>query len=1162
MKIRELFRHRIDRRIEEVIKVDLGDEETVAYELAEYVVTDHLRQQFENVLDVFQETINKPSEAVTVWVSGFFGSGKSSFAKVLGYLLENPTVQGRPAAERFFERCADPRIRSLLATIHANAPSLSVFVDLSTAKFLLREGESIVLPLYRALLDRLGYSKDLLLADLEYTLEADGDLDRFQEAFRQVTSRAWAERRHVALARNEASHAMSLIRPETYPNPDSWIRGAREPEITANWFANRALELLARRGGGRKRLVFVVDEVGQYVARSEDRMFDLLGLAHATQKKRGAIWVIATSQEKLEDVVDSLEGRRIELARLRERFPTTVDLVPSDIEEVVTRRVLEKTAEGARAVSSIFRTYRNRMTENTRLDSPTRQVGFSEEQFIRVYPLLPYQIQLFIDAVSAHRARGGAGSMLGGSNRTLIKLAQQLIVHPRTRLGERPVGALVTADMAYDLLAAITPTAWQAEIDQVAERHGPDAMPTRVAKAVALLAGVRALKLNPANLAALLHPSVDSETLRPDVENALKVLTDEEVVRQAEGSYRLQSPEEKSWERDRRAIDMKPAQWHRMRRDLIQQMFEGLAVEAGRTFRVGVIVDDHRLIDGEVHVAIEESEEAAFEELRAKSRDQAQTLFWAYEPRDETIELARELHRSTEMIRRHEGTSRSASETELLGEERVRQQQLEKQLRDQLQQDLLAGTMFFQGVDDEPHGPDARAALKQALESKIERIYPRHHEFVAQASRDDARVVLQADNLEALPAYLEPEHLGALRRTPEGPVIAIDADPLATVLAEIRERASYGSEATGKYLEEKFGAPPYGAPVEVLQVFLALLVRAGAVEVIAQGARLADPRDRRLEAVFSKLPAFRSAAFVPQREVDPDMRARVARRLGQMTGEREPIATDQLAGRIRQVFENSSEGLVAVTSTLRGLGLPIPDCVQRVSKFTESLDTATDEELIKTCDEAWEDLKHGLDTARRWHQWLTDETLTQLRRAQHTCQRGPLGLGPEEIERLDRLQDLLRGPDLLQNLGKVQQLVAEQEQAYRSAWESAAGELRSEVERAASELRRRFSGTVEEATLQEALRWLDELALPADASPDTTPSLATLRTRLASLPAATRRIEQQLIQSTTTTEVTHLRVRDLSSSVITSEEELEALLERLRQAVQHYLAKGKHVIVE
>jgi hypothetical protein len=1162
MKIREIFRHPIERRIEEVIKVDLGDQATVAYELSEYVVTEHLRREFEKVLDAFQETINKPGEAVTVWVSGFFGSGKSSFAKVLGYVLENTTIQGRTTTEWLLERSPDGRLRALLATIHAQAPSLSVFVDLSTARYVLREGESMVLPLYRALLDRLGYSKDVLLAELEYSLEADGDLQRFEEAFVQVTGRSWSERRHVALARNEASHALSRLRPATYPQPDSWVRSARDPVVTADWFAERALALLQRRGAGKKRLVFVVDEVGQYVARSEQRMYDLMGLAHAVQKKRGAIWLVITSQEKLEDVVDSLEGRRIELARVRDRFPTTVDLVPSDIEEVVARRVLEKTADGAEAVRTLFRAHRNRLTENIRLDSPTRQKDFGEDEFVRLYPLLPYQIQLFIDAVSAHRAKGGGSPMLGGSNRTLIKLAQQLIVHPKTHLGEQEVGALVTAAMGYDLLEGITPTAWQAEIGQVASRHGPDGMPTQVAKTVALLSGVRALKLEAPNLAALLHPAVQAESYRAQVEEAVQVLVQEEVLRQAEDGFRLQSPEEKSWERERRGLDITPAAWHRLRRELVKQMFEGLAVETGRTFRVGVVVDGDRLIEGDLDVVVQEVEPDSLEDVRARSREKAQALFWAYEVQEQTVVLARELYRSAEMIRRHEGTSRSQAEVELLGEERVRKDQLEKRLREQLERDLLRGTLLFQGIEEQPRGPDVRAALKESLEAKIGSIYPRLREFVAPARREDARLILRSDTLEGLPTYLGPDGLGVLRATPEGLVVATDAEPLRTLLAEIRDRANYGREATGKYLEEKFGRPPFGALVEVVQVLLALLLRAGAIEVIAQGARIANPRDPRLERVFGTLPGFRAAAFAPQREVDPDMRARVGRRLEQVTGEREPIATDELAKRIRQVFRSYSDFLTGVTATLRALDLPVPESVEQARTFMETCGDAADEEVIKTCDDAWEDLRAGLDGAKKWHDNLNDQILDLLREATQWVRRGPAGLGPEEAERLSLLRDLLRSGDLVANLGTVSQLVQDQRGAYRAAWEPAVQDLRHEVETGVANLRQRFTGLLEEGLLEEALKPLRDLLPPAESTPERGPSLDALRSHLSRVPTLVRQIEADLTAMATRREVVRVRLRELYGGVVTSKEDLDALLARIRQAVLEALAQGKYIVLE
>src|SRR3982751_3887278 len=115
--IKTLFANDIYRRIEEVIKVDQTDEEILRDEINEYVVTDAIRAHYTNVYDAYRETPNKPHEGIAVWVSGFFGSGKSSFAKMLGLSIANRVVAGEPAAERFAQRASDSKLQVLLKTI-------------------------------------------------------------------------------------------------------------------------------------------------------------------------------------------------------------------------------------------------------------------------------------------------------------------------------------------------------------------------------------------------------------------------------------------------------------------------------------------------------------------------------------------------------------------------------------------------------------------------------------------------------------------------------------------------------------------------------------------------------------------------------------------------------------------------------------------------------------------------------------------------------------------------------------------------------------------------------------------------------------------------------------------------------------------------------------
>ena len=89
MQIKEMFEKQIDRDIKGVIKVGQSDEENVYQELDEYVVTKELLKHFRDFFDNYEKGINNNTDKMGVWISGFFGSGKSHFLKILSYLLKN-----------------------------------------------------------------------------------------------------------------------------------------------------------------------------------------------------------------------------------------------------------------------------------------------------------------------------------------------------------------------------------------------------------------------------------------------------------------------------------------------------------------------------------------------------------------------------------------------------------------------------------------------------------------------------------------------------------------------------------------------------------------------------------------------------------------------------------------------------------------------------------------------------------------------------------------------------------------------------------------------------------------------------------------------------------------------------------------------------------------
>lgn len=1160
MRVRDVFRLNIQRPIEEVIKVDLAEEAIVAAEIEEYVVTDHIRESLEELADAYQETILNKSQKTTVWVSGFFGSGKSSFAKTFGYLLANPMVSGRPAAERILERVGSKKLEAVLATARSQAPAVSVYLDLSTGQNVMAEGESMVLPMYRALLERLGYARNIVLAELEFSLEGDGELQRFEDAFEQASGKKWLKRRDVLLAKNEASKALHDLRPDTYPFADSWAKSFDTPEINHNWFATRALDLLARRGGGAKRLIFIVDEVGQYVSRSIDRVLALSGVAEAFQKKQGDLWFVVTSQERLEEVVDSLDSKKTETARAKDRFANRVDLLPSDISEVASRRVLDKTEEGRRILREMFRAHRNRLSANVRLESAGRDIELGEEDFIRLYPIVPYQVNLLIDAVSARRAQGAGSSILGGSNRTIIKLAQQLVTDRDAGLGNEPVGALVTVDAAGQLLQSILPTAWQGEIDEVSNRHGLDSDETRLMRTVALTSDVKALPATVPNLTAMLHPRIDADSRRGAIQQALNVLVAEDRMRLGDDGYQIQSPQQKDWEKLRRGKEPTPAEALRIRKSLLRQALTGLSATKGRVFKVEVWVEGERVNDGEVALHIDEAPPQRRDELRPQSREQEarHRVTWLFALGDDTYDAVVELHRSNEMIRIKDVPSKAQADMELLGQERRRQSDAESRVLDRLTRDLASGQILFRGeLDDVPQGLGLVALGRRIVEDRILSIYPRLLEFAAPVDGKLPLKLLRSDDLRGLPEALYDDGIQLIRLTPGGYKLDVDGGPLADLLAEINQRTGYGQIVSGALLEKEFAKPERGASLEVVELLAAAGFRAGELDVTHQGARIAAATDARLDKVFGTIPAFRAASFAPAKDADDvplETRVTLAMNLGKLSGSRPPHDIAGLARELRRFFDPDIAACASVSSGLRGAGLPVPEAVINTQNVVGSIKSASDGEVIMTMFGGWVDLIAGREVAHRLLSTL-DEDLALYRTARDTLAPGSAGLSTTALDEFERLRELIATGDIHGRRGEIAGLASRVSDARRLCQTALAQRIAERIKQVRRDVRERFAD-VDTVMVDESLRTLDALDPGDDA--ENVP-VDVLQSRVAVVDARAIDVDRELAQRRADGRLVWVDVRTVVPQAIESEDQLDPALQAIREAVEKQLAASKQV---
>jgi hypothetical protein len=996
--IKSLFDKKVDRPIEEVIKVDQTDEEVIRDEIDEYVVTHAISRYYSEIFERYSETPNKPHEGIAVWVSGFFGSGKSSFAKMLGLSIENRMIAGQTAAERFSRRTSDKKLQVLLKTITENIPTHAVIFDVSTDRGIRSGNQTLTEIMYGLFLQSLGYAKDLDLSELEIALESEGRLAQFESTYRSRFNKDWkTDKGLLAFSLGRASEVMHLMEPKTYPAADSWVKGIKQrADITPGRLADRATELMKRRAttadGRVKTLMFVIDEVGQFVARDVQKMLDLQAVVqNLGVKGRGKHWIVVTSQEKLGDLVSGLDDKKIELARLMDRFPLQVHLEPSDISEVTSRRVLSKNAAAEAALGKLFDAHRGRLTQLTRVSADIKLPELRRDNFIDLYPLLPYQIDLVIQVVSGLRTQGGASKHVGGANRTIIKLAQQLLINPVVKLADKPLETLVRLDQVYDLVEGNIGSEVRAKIAAISrEIEHPLAQP--VAKVICLLQYVKSVHRTAENIAAALHPSVSGDSELALVKEALRQLEAGQKIRQGDDGYRIPTPAEDDWERIRNGISPKPGDAHRLFSEVLASFWQPQPTYTlfdTKVFKAGLAIHGREVLDGDtmfhVHLAEDGREfERLTAELHTRSQQERKNVFWAVALNDAIDREIVELFRSKEMLARKEREAKTSDETALIAEEKVRLRRHQDELRRLFRAACLSGTVYFRANDRSPgdRAVDVGKSATEILGHVLPEVFDRFKEAAARPTdvRKGVDALFSADNLQGLPPVFM--SLGLLRDEKGKTVFRTESGPLAEILNRIEERANYGDTASGRYLSDEFAKEPFGWDFEAVRLLVLSLLRAGKIEATSKGQTIDSATGIEARDTFSNNNFFRQASFRPKKGIEFEELVKAAEAFRDTFGkEVRELNAGAICAELRNELARHEDIVASAYAQLTSHRLPGGGLLEGALGQVKPILRGSDENAISTFNASHRSIKDAIKRAVELEQALSEPRLRDIERA-------------------------------------------------------------------------------------------------------------------------------------------------------------------------------------
>lgn len=573
MFIQDIFEKKIDREIRGVIKVDKGigsnenereyRENIEKQELEEYVVTRELQGHFAKFFSNYKKSLMEETDKVGVWISGFFGSGKSHFLKTLAYLLDSKKiVDGKRAIDYFKEdnKIFDPMVIADME-LASNVPTDVILFNIDSKSVSIGKEveEPLVYVFLRVFNQMQGFSSEPYIADLERKLVSEGKYDDFKNRFEE-SGMIWEEERDSAIfIQDELVDALSYVNFMSEDAARNFCEKSTETySISIEDFA-KMVDSYIKGKGEKHRIVFFVDEIGQYIADNSKLM---LNLQTITEKlgdvSKGRAWIVVTSQQDIDSVTKAIKGQ--DFSKIQGRCDTRLSLSSANADEVIKKRILSKNETGILSLKALYASkatsLKNKISFN---DGIEKKLYSDEDNFATVYPFIPYQFDLTGSVLTAIRTYSSSGKHMSDGERSLLALFKESAMAVKNL----ELGTLVPFNMFYEPIKEFIDHSHSIVIKKAIDNQfiNPDKTDTcfnvEVLKTLFMIKYVKEIEANIENITSLMVSNVDEDRLelKGRVEEALKVLVKQTLVQKSGSTYVFLTNEEQEINR---AIDATP----------------------------------------------------------------------------------------------------------------------------------------------------------------------------------------------------------------------------------------------------------------------------------------------------------------------------------------------------------------------------------------------------------------------------------------------------------------------------------------------------------------------------------------------------------------------------------------------------------------------------
>ncbi|MCL5996402.1 MAG: BREX system P-loop protein BrxC [Chloroflexi bacterium] len=826
--------------------------DTLRYELKNFVCDGEYQRGLRLILNEYLKNLGKPEQSA-VWVSGFYGSGKSHLVKVLQHLWVDHVFADGAHARGLPALTEDIREALQELTI-ASRREGGLF---AAAGKLDANSDNIRLKVLRIVLQAAGLPESYSAAQLVLWLRSQGILDQVTQTVREAHKSFGDELASMYVspilarailnaqpnfARSEAE-VRALIR-EQFP----YKTDITETEMVST------ISAAVSQNGKLPCMLIVLDELQQHIGDNSDRTFNIQLVTEACVKRFGSrLLFVATGQSALSDTP--------QLQKLRDRFRVYVQLSETDVETVTRKLILAKAQDKAPLVQNVLNTYSGEVSRHLR-DTKIGPRVEDDKTKVADFPILPVRRRFWERVLRAADPTGTTGQL-----RNQLRISQEAV----RDVAAKPLGAVIPGDFIYDQISnnMLQTGALLPEIDAIIRRQRDDTpegtLRSRLCALILLIGklprdsgadiGIRA---TPEMLSDLLVDNLEegSVELRKRVPELLEALVQKGDIMQVEDEYRLQTRESAAWSNELRShylkitndADQVPSERASLLRTEVGAAVKDLKMLHGAS-KVPRKLDLYFGLDAPKPATItipvwvrdgwETDEKTVRTDAQIAGTDSG--MIFVFLPRQSSDELKKTI---ASALAAQETLDLRGVPSTLEGQEARKsiQTQLEQHERNRLRlvQEIISNGRVFQGGGSEATGLMLRDRVRAAAEGSLARMYqqfnmaddPRWERVLERVKKGDG------NPLEVLGYTGDPEK-----------------QPICAAILSFLAGGKKGSE-----VRKRFGEPPYGWSQDAIDAALLILVANNFVRAAQNGT----PLDRKtLDQTKIGVAEFRPESVTP-----------------------------------------------------------------------------------------------------------------------------------------------------------------------------------------------------------------------------------------------------------------------------------------------------------